>query len=63
MTGVGPVDADEGGEAPCFAHLLGDTAPASAALLAELVTTMADAVGIADEARLSSGRPDGGPAS
>jgi hypothetical protein len=50
MRGARPVGADEGGEAPRFAHILGDTEPASEALLAQLVTTMADAVVIADEA-------------
>jgi PAS domain S-box-containing protein len=44
------VQADEGGEAPCFAHLLSESEAASEALLAQLVTTMADAVVITDEA-------------
>jgi PAS domain S-box-containing protein len=50
VTGSGPLDADEGGEAPCFAHLVGEAEPASEALLLQLVATMADAVVIADGA-------------
>lgn len=39
--------ADEGGEAPCFAHLF-ETEPLEDAQLAELVRTLADAVVVAD---------------
>ena len=39
---------DEGGEAPCFAHLFDQSAQASEAILAQLVTELADAVVIAD---------------
>jgi PAS domain S-box-containing protein len=39
--------ADEGGEAPCFAHLFADD-PVDDALLGELVRGLADAVVIAD---------------
>jgi PAS domain S-box-containing protein len=40
--------ADEGGEAPCFAHLFDDGPPYSDAQLAELLRRLADAVVIAD---------------
>lgn len=46
MTVPGP--ADEGGEAPCFAHLLDDPQPITDDDLAGLVRTLADAVVIAD---------------
>ena len=39
--------ADEGGEAPCFAHML-DQPPAADALLSDVVRHLADAVVIAD---------------
>jgi PAS domain S-box-containing protein len=39
---------DEGGEAPCFAHLLDSTGEVDDAGLAELVRVLADAVVIAD---------------
>ena len=39
---------DEGGEAPCFAHLLEPTAAVSDTDLAALVRTLADAVVVAD---------------
>jgi len=40
---------DEGGEAPCFAHLFDDVAPVPDAVLAELVRSLADAVVLADD--------------
>jgi PAS domain S-box-containing protein len=40
--------ADEGGEAPCFAHLLGEPLVVTDALLGDLVRELADAVIIAD---------------
>lgn len=43
-----PVSADEGGEAPCFAHLLPEPPGVPDALLAELVHGLADAVVVAD---------------
>lgn len=46
-TGRGPTE-DEGGEAPCFAHLLPGEHALDDGLLAELVHGLADAVVIAD---------------
>ncbi len=46
-TGTGPVE-DEGGEAPCFAHLLPDDHDLDDGLLVQLVHGLADAVVIAD---------------
>ncbi len=43
-----PDPRDEGGEAPCFAHLLDDPEPVTDDELAGLVRSMADAVVIAD---------------
>lgn len=40
--------ADEGGEAPCFAHLLEEPDGVSDELLVQLVTQLADAVVVAD---------------
>lgn len=42
------MSTDEGGEAPCFAHLLNQPPIVDDALLAELVRDLADAVVIAD---------------
>jgi PAS domain S-box-containing protein len=39
---------DEGGEAPCFAHLLNEVPPVPDEVLAQLVRSLADAVIIAD---------------
>jgi PAS domain S-box-containing protein len=41
-------EVDEGGEAPCFAHLLNEEPAVPDAVLAELVRSLADAVIIAD---------------
>lgn len=47
MTPMAP--GDEGGEAPCFAHLLPDATVVSDSVLAGFVRAMADAVVIADK--------------
>jgi hypothetical protein len=41
-------EVDDGGEAPCFAHLLNEEPAVPDAVLAELVRSLADAVIIAD---------------
>ena len=49
MTSDPPEPRDEGGEAPCFAHLLDDApGPLDDSVLAQLVRDFADAVVIAD---------------